>query len=55
MARQGMLHARQHESLPGTLRVISVRMNYLPAKDAFESTLKNPSLGYLSLYALNRD
>ncbi|RLM28242.1 tRNA epoxyqueuosine(34) reductase QueG [Brenneria alni] len=55
MARHGMLRARPHELLPGTLRVISVRMNYLPAKAAFASTLKNPQLGYVSRYALGRD
>lgn len=43
MARHGMLRARPHELLPGTLRVISVRMNYLPANAAFASTLKNPN------------
>lgn len=52
MARHGMLRARPHELLPGTLRVISVRMNYLPANAAFASTLKNPKLGYVSRYAL---
>ncbi|MDR7872525.1 tRNA epoxyqueuosine(34) reductase QueG [Yersinia mollaretii] len=55
MARHGMLRARPHELLPGTLRVISVRMNYLPAKAAFASTLKDSSLGYVSRYALGRD
>ena len=55
MARHGMLRARPHELLPGTLRVISVRMNYLPANAAFASTLKNPKLGYVSRYALGRD
>ncbi|MDR6348874.1 tRNA epoxyqueuosine(34) reductase QueG [Pantoea sp. SORGH_AS_0659] len=55
MARHGMMRARPHELLPGTLRVISVRMNYLPAKAAFASTLKNPQLGYVSRYALGRD
>lgn len=55
MARHGMLRARAHELLPGTLRVISVRMNYLPAKAAFASTLKNSELGYVSRYALGRD
>ena len=44
MARHGMMRARPHELLPGTLRVISVRMNYLPAKAAFASTLK-PTAG----------
>ncbi len=55
MARHGMLRARPHELLPGTLRVISVRMNYLPANAAFAKTLKNPELGYVSRYALGRD
>ncbi|WP_075182759.1 tRNA epoxyqueuosine(34) reductase QueG [Pantoea sp. 1.19] len=55
MARHGMMRARPHELLPGTLRVISVRMNYLPAKAAFATTLKNPRLGYVSRYALGRD
>lgn len=31
MARHSMMRARPHELLPGTLRVISVRMNCLPA------------------------
>ena len=35
MARHGMMRARPHELQPGTLRVISVRMNYLPANAAF--------------------
>lgn len=55
MARHGMMRARPHELLPGTLRVISVRMNYLPAKAAFAKTLNNPKLGYVSRYALGRD
>ncbi len=55
MARHGMLRARPHELLPGTLRVISVRMNYLPPNASFASTLKNPNLGYISRYALGRD
>lgn len=55
MARRGMMRARPHELLPGTLRVISVRMNYLPAKAAFARTLNDPTLGYVSRYALGRD
>lgn len=55
MARHGMMRARPHELHPDTLRVISVRMNYLPAKAAFASTLSNPELGYISRYALGRD
>lgn len=55
MARHGMMRARPAELLPGTLRVISVRMNYLPPKAAFASTLNDPTLGYISRYALGRD
>ncbi len=55
MARHGLLRARPAELLPGTLRVISVRMNYLPANAAFAKTLNNPQLGYVSRYALGRD
>ncbi len=54
MARHGMLRARPHELLPGTLRVISVP-DELPSNAAFASTLKNPKLGYVSRYALGRD
>ncbi len=55
MARYGMLRARPHELQPGTLRVISVRMNYLPSDAAFASSLDNPEEGYISRYALGRD
>ncbi|WP_283647506.1 tRNA epoxyqueuosine(34) reductase QueG [Hafnia paralvei] len=55
MERHGMMRARPHELQPGTLRVISVRMNYLPAHASFAKTLKNPQLGYISRYALGRD
>lgn len=55
MARHGMMRARPHELQPGALRVISVRMNYLPANAAFASTLNAPHLGYVSRYALGRD
>lgn len=50
-----MMRARPHELQPGTLRVISVRMNYLPAHAFFAKTLKTPQLGYISRYALGRD
>ncbi|MDX6912412.1 tRNA epoxyqueuosine(34) reductase QueG [Hafnia paralvei] len=55
MERHGMMRARPHELQPGTLRVISVRMNYLPTHAFFAKTLKNPQLGYISRYALGRD
>ncbi|MGL5007570.1 MAG: tRNA epoxyqueuosine(34) reductase QueG [Plesiomonas sp.] len=55
MANHGMMRARPAELHPGTLRVISVRMNYLPTHASFARVLKNPTLGYISRYALGRD
>ncbi|GAJ73927.1 epoxyqueuosine (oQ) reductase QueG [Vibrio sp. JCM 18904] len=56
MARHGMMRARPpHELLPGTVRVISVRMDYLPPEAQFASNLANKSHAYISRYALGRD
>jgi len=56
MERHGLKRARPESLLPGTLRIISVRMNYLPPEGASPNTvLKNSSLGYVSRYALGRD
>ncbi len=55
MARHGMMRAHPQELLPGTLRVISVRMNYMPANAAIARVLKRPQFGYISRYALGRD
>ncbi|RQW61138.1 tRNA epoxyqueuosine(34) reductase QueG [Vibrio viridaestus] len=55
MERHGMMRARPDELLPGTIRVISARMHYLPENAQFASTLNNPELGYISRYALGRD
>jgi len=56
MARHGMRRSRPAELIPGTLRVISARMDYWPdaAADA-EQVLQDPRLGYVSRYALGRD
>jgi epoxyqueuosine reductase len=56
MERHGRRRARPHELVPGTLRVISVRMDYLPtqAQDP-DKILQDPELGYVSRYALGRD
>jgi epoxyqueuosine reductase len=56
MQRHGRRRSRPAELLPGTLRVISVRMDYWPAEaaDAW-AVLADPRLGYLSRYALGRD
>jgi epoxyqueuosine reductase len=55
MSKHGMKRARPDELLPGTLRVISVRMDYLPENAQFASTLKNKNSAYISRYALGRD
>lgn len=55
MASHGMLRVRPAELLPGTLRVISVRMDYLPAAAGFATNLADPTQAYISRYALGRD
>ncbi|MGL5430467.1 MAG: tRNA epoxyqueuosine(34) reductase QueG [Vibrio sp.] len=55
MARHGMLRARPAELLPGTLRVISARINYLPPQAQFATNLSDPTQAYISRYALGRD
>ena len=56
MARHGTRRSRPAELTPGTLRVISARMDYWPddATDA-QQVLQDPQLGYVSRYALGRD
>lgn len=56
MARHGSKRSRPEELQPGTLRIISARMDYLPPSGAdAESVLADASLGYISRYALGRD
>ena len=55
MQSHGTKRARPQELVPGTLRVISVRMNYLPPDASFAKHLSNPNIGYISRYALGRD
>ena len=55
MAEHGMKRARPAELQPGTLRAISVRMDYLPPDAQFARTLKNKNQAYISRYALGRD
>lgn len=56
MQRHGTRRSRPAELVPGTLRVISARMDYWPgaAADAFD-VLTNPEQAYVSRYALGRD
>src|SRR5213595_1002627 len=51
MARHGALRARPAELKPGTLRVISCRMNYLSGED-FDPT---PATAVIARYARGRD
>lgn len=55
MANHGMMRARPYELHPGTRRVISARMDYLPPNAGFATNLKDPNLGYISRYAGGRD
>ncbi|RUO75990.1 tRNA epoxyqueuosine(34) reductase QueG [Idiomarina seosinensis] len=55
MERHGMLRARPAELHPGSVRAISVRMNYLPVEAGFAKTLNDSKLGFISRYALGRD
>lgn len=55
MASHGMKRARPAELVPGTLRVISVRMDYLPPDASFARHLKDGDIAYISRYALGRD
>jgi epoxyqueuosine reductase len=56
MARHGAKRSRPAQLLPGTLRVISARMDYWPgAAQAPTAVLEDRALGYVSRYALGRD
>ena len=56
MARHGSKRSHPGELVPGTVRVISVRMDYLPeAADDARALLDHPSRAYVSRYALGRD
>ena len=56
MARHGLKRSRPAELLPGTVRVISARMDYWPgAARPPGDVLGDASLAYLSRYALGRD
>jgi epoxyqueuosine reductase len=56
MAAHGTKRSRPAELVAGTVRVISVRMNYLPeAAKAGGQVLDEPAAAYVSRYALGRD
>lgn len=61
MARHGMKRARPAELVPGTLSVLTARMNYLPRdtaegwQDLEWQRLRNPNEAVVSVYARGRD
>jgi len=55
MESHGSKRTRPAELVPGTVRVITVRMDYWPDAHDAEAVLKNDNLAYLSRYSLGRD
>jgi len=56
MAKHGSKRSHPEELIPGTLRVISVRLDYLPESlDRCKDLLEQPEQAYISRYALGRD
>jgi len=55
MERHGTKRARPAELVPGTVRVISARMDYWPGGADAEAVLADPALAYISRYAVGRD
>lgn len=56
MARHGTKRSRPEELVPGTISIISVRMNYRPPQRYDPVMLLNhPEVAYISRYALGRD
>lgn len=55
MAQHGTRRSRPRELVPGTLRLISVRMNYLPDAAEGLGLLADDERGFVARYALGRD
>jgi epoxyqueuosine reductase len=55
MADHGDKRYTPDSLVPGTARVISVRLDYLPAPDNPKHTLQNREKAYITRYALGRD
>ena len=55
MARHGSKRSRPQELVPGTCRVLSVRMDYLASDTQPLQVLESPEKAYVSRYALGRD
>lgn len=56
MQKHGSKRSRPEQLVPGTLRVISARMDYYPdSQDDAKQLLDHPTKAYISRYALGRD
>lgn len=55
MAEQQALKENPAQLVPGTLRIISLRMDYLPSRKGHIEVLKDPNKAYIARYALGRD
>lgn len=55
MEKHGTKRSHPEELVPNTLRVISARMDYLPANPRILEILKNPLKAFVSRYAVGRD
>ncbi|MCB1961494.1 MAG: tRNA epoxyqueuosine(34) reductase QueG, partial [Rhodocyclaceae bacterium] len=55
MAKHGLRRCRPDELVPGTLRVITARLDYWPSAADAEAALADPARAYVSRYALGRD
>lgn len=55
MQAHGTKRYHPEELIPGTLRVITARLNYLPADTNIIKVLQDPTQGYISRYAVGRD
>lgn len=57
MSEHGVMRSRPQDLRPGTISIISVRMNYLPpgGMRVAEDTLADPDQAYIARYAVGRD
>jgi epoxyqueuosine reductase len=55
MRKHGTKRTRPAELVPGTVRIISARMNYLPSAEESGAVLADPERAFVARYALGRD
>lgn len=55
MEKHGHKRSRPNDLVPGTTRIISLRMDYFPADKGIINVLQNKNMAYISRYALGRD